>query len=48
MKALNVRFSGEEHEALTKLKEAKEISINALIRQAVREFLAKQDTPIIR
>ena len=38
MKAVNVRLSDEEHEKLAKVKQQTGMSINALIRQAVRDI----------
>ncbi|MCY7284086.1 MAG: ribbon-helix-helix domain-containing protein [Cyanobacteria bacterium CAN_BIN43] len=40
MQKLTVRFSDEEYNALTLLAERKERSLNEIVREAVREYLA--------
>ncbi len=41
MKALNVRFSDQEHKELQNASQLLERSINDLIREAVRDHLLK-------
>jgi predicted HicB family RNase H-like nuclease len=40
MKRVSVRFADKEHEDLALLSEEKERSLNDLIREAVRQYLA--------
>lgn len=42
MKYLSVRLSDVEHEGLTKLGKTQERSLNALLREAVRQYLERQ------
>ncbi len=39
MKAINIRFSDEEYKALKQLSQQKEMSINSIVREAVRHYI---------
>jgi predicted HicB family RNase H-like nuclease len=41
MKALNVRFSDQEHKDLQSASQQVERSINELVREAVRDYLSR-------
>ena len=44
MKAMNVRFSDQEHKDLKTASKAQERSINEIVREAVRGYLTKLET----